>query len=328
MSRLLALAVLVLASATVHAQAPPGTADGTVVARDTLRFTPAERADLARYVAARLSPDVDARAAFDAVVVERITYQSRGLRVTAYLAAPRVGADLPAVIYNRGGTGDFGALDTVAVAAVLVPLAARGYVVVGSQYRGADGGEGRDEYGGADVADVLSLIPLLDAHPRVDGSRIGMVGASRGGLMTYRALAETSRVRAAVIIAGLSDARALVAARPEMESEVLAQLVPDWATVRETALDARSPALWANRLPAATPLLLLHGTADDRVGAETTLRMGQALLAAERPVRLVLYDGGDHGLSQHRREAFAETAAWLDRHVRGPVPAAPIPDAP
>lgn len=317
------LAGLLLVGTAARAQDGAAGLDGTVVARDTLRFTADERARLLPFVEARVGSPEGAAAAFDGVVVERITYLSDGLRVTGYLAAPREGTALPAVVYNRGGTEAFGAIDTVTVAAIFVPLAARGYVVVGGQYRGNDGGEGREAFGGADIDDVLSLIPLLDRHPRVDADRLGMYGWSRGGLMTYLALARTDRVRAAVVGSGMSDAFVLVADRPEMETEVLARLVPNWASERETALDARSPVRWADRLHKGAPLLLLHGSADRRVGPDTALDMARALYEARHPVRFVFYEGGDHGLSEYRAEVFAEVAAWFDRYVRD---GSPLPD--
>jgi dienelactone hydrolase len=72
-------------------------------------------------------------------------------------------------------------------------------VVVGSQYRGAAGSEGKDEFGGADLNDVMNLLPLLEALPNADPSRIGMAGFSRGALMTYLALTKTDRIKAAVV---------------------------------------------------------------------------------------------------------------------------------
>jgi dipeptidyl aminopeptidase/acylaminoacyl peptidase len=51
--------------------------------------------------------------------------------------------------------------------------------------------------GGADGDDVLNLLPLLDRLPQADGKRLGMWGASRGGLLTYLALARTDRLNAA-----------------------------------------------------------------------------------------------------------------------------------
>ncbi|HYG68009.1 MAG TPA: prolyl oligopeptidase family serine peptidase, partial [Anaeromyxobacteraceae bacterium] len=123
--------------------------------------------------------------------------------------------------------------------------------------------------------DVLNLIPLLDRHPRADPSRIGMRGWSRGGMMTYLALARTDRIRAAVVGGAMTDAFDTVARRPEMEG-VFAELVPRWAEERETALAARSAVRWAERLPEGTPILLLHGSADRRVHPAQALRMASA----------------------------------------------------
>jgi dipeptidyl aminopeptidase/acylaminoacyl peptidase len=91
------------------------------------------------------------------------------------------------MIFNRGGNGDFGALEDPVLASWVARFADMGFVVVASQYRGNAGSEGFDTFGGEDVNDVLNLIALLDAHPKADASRIGMYGHSRGGLMTYLA---------------------------------------------------------------------------------------------------------------------------------------------
>lgn len=67
-------------------------------------------------------------------------------------------------------------------------MASWGYVVVASQYRGNDGGEGIEQFGGDDVNDVLNLIPVLNQLPKADTSRVGIEGGSRGGMMTYLAM--------------------------------------------------------------------------------------------------------------------------------------------
>ena len=36
------------------------------------------------------------------------------------------------------------------------------YVVVGSHYRGNKGSEGKEEFGGSDVNDVINLIPFFE----------------------------------------------------------------------------------------------------------------------------------------------------------------------
>jgi dipeptidyl aminopeptidase/acylaminoacyl peptidase len=219
------------------------------------------------------------------------------------------------VIYNRGGNREFGALKTRDFL-YLTDIAMRGYIVVASQYRGNDGGEGQEEYGGADVEDVLSLIPLLSARSDVDSTRIGMIGWSRGGMMTYLALARTDRIRAAIVGAGVANLVDNIRRRPEMESEVLAELVPNYATNKDSALRARSAVYWPERLNKRTPILLLHGSGDWRVDASESLQMASRLYESRHPFRLVLFEGGDHGLSEYRTEVATLVASWLDTYVR------------
>jgi dipeptidyl aminopeptidase/acylaminoacyl peptidase len=192
--------------------------------------------------------------------------------------------------------------------------------VVASQYRGNAGGEGVEEFGGRDVNDVLNLLPLLASQPRADTARVGMYGWSRGGMMTYLALARTDRVAAAIVGAGLADAFDTVARRPEMERDVFAELVPGFAQDRERALAARSAVRWADKFPARTPVLLLHGTADWRVNPREALSLSERLLEHRRPFRLVMLEGGDHGLSEHRAEVDRLAREWLDRYVRDRKP--------
>ena len=112
-------------------------------------------------------------------------------------------------------------------AQALCRIASWGYVVVASQSRGNAGGEGKEEFGGRDVDDVLNLLPLLASLPQADTTRIGMGGASRGGMMTYLALTRTEKIAAAVVISGLADAFENIASRPDMETNVYAELVPE-----------------------------------------------------------------------------------------------------
>ncbi len=253
------------------------------------------------------------------VAVSAITYASDGLKVKGYLAVPKQGDHLPAVIFNRGGNRAFGAITDEQAISRLGGIARWGYVVAASQYRGNEGGEGKEEFGGADVDDVLNLIPLLESIPKVDATRIGMFGWSRGGMMTYLALTRTDRFAAAIVGSGVSDLSDMLARRPEME-DVFRALIPGYPDTKDAALSARSAVCWAERLPAKTPILILAGTADWRVDPRQALDMGQALLAARHPFRLVMLEGGQHDLSEHRAEVERLTREWLDRYVRDRKP--------
>jgi len=254
------------------------------------------------------------------VEVQLITYLSDGLEVKAYLATPRMGENLPCVIFNRGGNREFGALSDEQAALILGKIASWGYLVVASQYRGNAGGEGREEFGGTDVNDVLNLIPLLESLPRADATRIGMYGWSRGGMMTYIALTRTDRIAAAIVGAGLADLFDSVERRPEMEENVFSELVPNYANNKETALMARSAIRWPEKLSKMTPILLLHGSADWRVHPTQALRMALALYESEHPFRFVFFEGGDHGLTEHQEEVDRLVKDWFDRYVRDQRP--------
>jgi dipeptidyl aminopeptidase/acylaminoacyl peptidase len=194
-------------------------------------------------------------------------------------------------------------------------MAAWGYVAIASQYRGAGGSEGHDDYGGADVDDVLNLIPVLESIKASDPKRIGMLGASRGGMMTYMALTRTDRIKAGVIVSGMSDLFENGKSRPEMEAN-FKRFMPDYAANRDEALRKRSAIRWADKLPANVPLLLVHGTADWRVSPVEAFDMARALYDAKRPFRLVMYEGGSHGVPEFQQERAALVRSWLDAYVR------------
>ena len=250
-----------------------------------------------------------------AASVEAIAYISDGLRVNGYLAMPRRQGVFPSVIYNRGGNSTLNVWTDEAAIAALGKVASWGYVVVASQYRGAGGSEGRDEYGGADVDDVLNLIPVLESLPNVDKSRIGMYGASRGGMMTYLALARTDRIRAAVVLSGMSDLFENRNARPEMAG-VFERYMPDYPANAAEALRRRSAIRWVDALPSTVPLLLIHGTADWRVSPSEAFDLARALAATEHPVRFLLYEGGSHGVPEFAAERDAAVRGWLDAYLR------------
>lgn len=291
--------------ASVATPATPGAGNGTLMELRQQIDVPAAGWTRAEH----------ARELLRVTTVQRITYLSDGLAVRGYLAKPRTPGRYPAIIMNRGGNREFGAFTDETAVYQLAKVASWGYVVVASQYRGNAGGEGREEFGGADVNDVLNLIPLLEQMPEVDAKRLGVYGWSRGGMMTFLALTRTDRFRAAAVGGALADPVENIRRRPEMES-VYSELVPNFAETRDAQLAARTALRWPDKLHKNTPILLLHGTADWRVEPEQSLALAAALLKAKHPFRLVIFEGGDHGLSEHRAEVDEAVREWLDRYVR------------
>ncbi len=79
----------------------------------------------------------------DNTITEKITYLSDGLKVSGYISYPKDNSKkYPCVIWNRGGIGNRGAIDSFTARGLFGQIASWGYVVFATQYRGNDGGEG------------------------------------------------------------------------------------------------------------------------------------------------------------------------------------------
>jgi dipeptidyl aminopeptidase/acylaminoacyl peptidase len=245
----------------------------------------------------------------------RITYLSDGLKVKGYLAVPKTTGKYPCVIFNRGGNREFGAITDDGFFRMLGKLAASGYVIAASQYRGNSGGEGKEEFGGKDLNDVLNLISLFSNVPQADTSRIGMFGWSRGGMMTYLALTKTTTIKAAVIGSGLTDLITSIKERPELEKP-WAEIIPDYATQKTEVLKQRSAVFFADKICKTTPILILQGTADWRVSPGQVLDLVNKLYQNKQPFRFILYEGGQHSLVEHRTDYYAQLISWFNTYLR------------
>ena len=255
--------------------------------------------------------------------LNKITYWSDSLRINGYLATPKKTGNYPVIIFNRGGNRDFGALDDHRAMRLLCTMASWGYTVLASNYRGGGGSEGRDEFGGSDVNDILNLIPLIAHENLGDTMRMGIYGFSRGGMMTYLLLRQSCAFKAAIIGAGASNLFTTIRERPGMETYVFAELIPDYADRKKAALEKRSAIYWADELCKKTPLMLMHGSSDWRVAPSNSLEMVDKLYALKHPVRFLFLEGADHGLSEHRSLVWDNVREFFDAYVKN---GRPFPD--
>jgi len=267
-----------------------------------------------------------ARQAYAGFECLRLTYLSGGLKVVGFIWKPvdTDGKKLPLVIFNRGGNREFSKL-TPQTKGGFFDYLSSGFVVIGSQYRGNDGGEGREEFGGGDVEDVLNLIPLARSLAYVDMNNVFVAGWSRGGMMTLLALKRGLAVNAAAVVGGMADLVSARRQRPSM-ADVFRELIPGLAADKDESLRARSAVFWPEALQ--VPLLIQQGGADWRVDPGTNaLALAARLQGLGAPYELVVYAGDDHGLSYNGPEADARIIAWFKRHMKADpvVPFIPIP---
>lgn len=250
-------------------------------------------------------------------IVEQITYLSDGLRVKGYLAYPKDQSEkYPCIIWCRGGIGNAGAIDQFNASGIFGQIASWGFVVLASQYRGNAGGEGKDEFGGRDVNDVLNLIPLADEIESANTTIWGIEGWSRGGMMTYLSLTRTGIFKAAIVIGGIANLRC-----NSEESKFMKRLYEISMGKADTdnfrsSCESRSIINFPEKLSKNTPLLLLHGTADDRVLVHDSIDLSEKLKDLNYPHELILYENGDHFLKSNRKEVNDKRKDWFKKYLK------------
>lgn len=246
-------------------------------------------------------------------------YEVDGFQIGGYLVAPKGQDQLPIILFNRGGTADYGRMNFSGLYLSTFWLADAGYAVIGTQYRGGMGLPpeigGVDERGGADVKDVLALLPIARQLDFVDADRLAMFAGSRGSINMFRASLEIENLKTMVSKSGIYDLEHGLEFRPRME-RIYRKHIPGFDSDREAVLAKRSVVEWTEELDRNVPILLLHGAYDERASA--TGALGFALKLQERwhPYRLVMFENGDHFLSEHTAETRETVLGWFNRYLR------------
>lgn len=253
----------------------------------------------------------------DKSIVEKITYLSDGLKVSGYIAYPEgEQKKYPCLIWCRGGIGNAGAVDKFTARGIFGQLASWGYCVFASQYRGNDGGEGHDDFGGDDVNDVINLIPLADEIPQANKNIWGIEGWSRGGMMTYLTLTKTNIFKAAIVLGGIANLHC------NSDESIFMRRLYEQTLGRYKEIEfknkckTRSIINFADQLPKTTPLLIIHGNEDRRVLPHDSLDLSYKLLDLNIPYRLVMLEGGDHFLKSHRKEVNDMRKNWFETYLK------------
>jgi dipeptidyl aminopeptidase/acylaminoacyl peptidase len=248
---------------------------------------------------------VDKRYAF-----EQFTYESEGLTVGAYLYRPRKqsAGPLPVIVYNRGSyTRPSGFAGEMLVMANRYGQA--GFIVVAPHYRGSNGWQGRDEMGGADLADLMNVAPQLARIEGADVSRVYLSGESRGGMMVYQALRDRFPAKAAAVWGAFTDLGAVIVSGPQAKFAPL--IFPNLEQNRDAIIERRSAIRWADRIH--VPVLIMHGTADQDMPVEHSQRMAAELTRLGSTHRLLLFEGQRHRIGGRGADRDAAAIEWFRR---------------
>ena len=94
------------------------------------------------------------------------------------------------------------------------------------------------------------------------------------------------------------------------------ELIDDYQNNKEKELTKRSAIRWVDKFPKNVPILIMHGNSDWRVDSKQSLRLSIELDKHRIPYRLIIFEGGDHGLSEYRKEFYVQLISWFDRYLK------------
>ncbi len=195
-------------------------------------------------------------------------------------------------------------------------IAGLGYVVLQPEYRGSTGYGAEflaaiyQHFGDRAFRDVDSATDYAIAQGWADPNRLAIFGWSAGGFMTSWTVTQTNRYRAAIEGAGITDWE------PFLWTSDVTQFDYDARWTDEDPEAFRKFSAVANAKNVATPLLILHGEADQRVPTFQGIEFFQILAARGKTVRLVTYPGSPHFpvLWEQRLNVFEELKDWLQKY--------------
>ncbi|MEO8507027.1 MAG: dienelactone hydrolase family protein [Betaproteobacteria bacterium] len=196
------------------------------------------------------------------------------VNIVGHLFLPPAGDKVPAIVLMHGSGGIYNAM----LDFWPKQFNAAGYAMFAVDSFGPRGVQSTAEDQGqvpfsADVADAFAALKLLASHPRIDASRIAIMGFSRGGHTTWRTAVE--RIIAAQ---KLPDGLRFAAHVPVYSAGCTGSL----RLVVKPGVFGKAPMLW------------IHGDVDDYTAIAPCKDYVERIGAAGTPVDFVVIEGAHH----------------------------------
>jgi dipeptidyl-peptidase-4 len=172
-------------------------------------------------------------------------------------------------------------------------LANKGYIIVcidgrGTGYKGADFKKmTQNELGKYEVEDQIAAAKKLGAMDYIDASRIGIWGWSYGGFMSSNCLLQGNETfSTAIAVAPVTSWR--------FYDSIYTERYMTTPQENASGYDNNSPMSHVDKLKGK--YLLVHGSADDNVHVQNTMRMVEALIQANKQFDWAIYPDKNHGI--------------------------------
>lgn len=172
------------------------------------------------------------------------------------------------------------------------------------------------DWGGGDWRDLMTGVDAMIARGVADPNRLALVGWSYGGYMTAWGITQTTRFKAAMVGAGITNVWSMYGTHD----------IPNYlGTFFGGTPDGGTLGLYMERSAmthvgkVTTPTLILHGGNDERVPTGQALELHRALKERGKITELVFYPREGHGIQEfyHQKDRLTRIQAWLSRYVLG-----------
>jgi dipeptidyl aminopeptidase/acylaminoacyl peptidase len=253
---------------------------------------------------------------------EQIRYRSfDGTEIQGWLYPPLgVEGKWPLILSIHGGPHGMYGYSFTPSAQV---FAARGYATLMINPRGSSGygqvfSDGCvNNWGGGDYKDLMAGVDyVLKKYPQVDPQRLGVMGGSYGGFMTNWVVTQTSRFRAAVSIASVSNLISFYATSLYQDLIHAEFDGYPWEGENYSKLWTWSPLKYIKNVK--TPTMLIHGQQDNDVHLTQAEEMYTAMRQQGVEAELVIYPREGHRFREpkHQVDRLERSLKWFDRFLQ------------
>jgi len=172
------------------------------------------------------------------------------------------------------------------------------------------------DWGGGDFKDIMTGVDALVARGIADPDRLAHIGWSYGGYMTAWVITQTTRFKAAMVGAGLTNMWSMYGTN-DIPSVLISYFggIPSAKTL-PLYLD-RSAMSHIDKV--TTPTLILHGAQDERVPVGQAQELFRGLKDRGKPTELVFYPREGHGISEyyHQKDRMQRIYDWVTKYTLG-----------
>ena len=173
-----------------------------------------------------------------------------------------------------------------------------------------------NDWGGGDFKDIMTGVDALVARGIADPDKLAHIGWSYGGYMTAWVITQTTRFKAAMVGAGLTNMWSMYGTN-DIPSVLISYFggIPNAKTL-PLYLD-RSAMSHVDKV--TTPTLILHGAQDERVPVGQAQELYRGLKDRGKATELVFYPREGHGFTEyyHQKDRMQRIYDWVTKYTLG-----------